>query len=214
MVAFLALTSAEDWLPKSGEHPSPTWYPIAYAAKIAIVGVLMWLGRSAWRDLSPRPGWRVFMLAAALGLAVIVVWIGIERFPYPKLMGGGKRQAFDPWVLSPLARYGFLAVRIVGMVVLVPVMEELFWRSFLIRLVIDADFTKVPIGKVTPVAGGVSAALFAAAHPEWIPALLTGLAWAWLLWYTKSLMACVFSHSVANLALAAYVLATGDWRFW
>ena len=44
-------------------------------------------------------------------------------------------------------------------------------------------------------------------------ALLTGLAWAWLLWYTKSVAACFVSHVTANLALGIYVLATGAWKY-
>ena len=83
---------------------------------------------------------------------------------------------------------------------LVPLIEELFWRSFLIRWLIDQDFRRVPIGRVTPVSAAVTSALFAMAHPEWLPALLTGLLWAWLLQQTKSLPACVVSHVVANLA--------------
>ncbi len=51
-------------------------------------------------------------------------------------------------------------------------------------------------------------------HPEWLPALLTGLAWAGLLAMTRSVTACVVSHAVANLALGIYVLATGNYQFW
>ena len=56
-------------------------------------------------------------------------------------------------------------IRLLGLVVLVPVIEELFWRSFLMRWMIDNDFLKVPIGKVTPMAAAVTSALFALAHP-------------------------------------------------
>ena len=100
-------------------------------------------------------------------------------------------------------------------VALVPLIEELFWRSFLIRWLIDPDdFQRVPIGRMTPFAAGGTAVLFALAHPEWLPALITGLLWAWLLWQTKSLSACLISHAVANLALGIYVMATGDWKYW
>ncbi len=108
----------------------------------------------------------------------------------------------------------FVAVRLLGLVVLVPLIEELFWRSFLMRWVIDQDFARVPIGRVTPLAAGVTSVAFGLAHPEWLPGLITGLAWAWLVWRTKSLSACVVSHAVANLALGLYVIATGDWKYW
>ena len=96
----------------------------------------------------------------------------------------------------------------------VPVIEELFWRSFLIRWIIDNDFLRVPIGKVTPLAAAVTSVLFALAHPEWLPALLTGALWAWLSGGRKSLSACAISHATANLALGVYVITTHDWKFW
>jgi CAAX prenyl protease-like protein len=126
----------------------------------------------------------------------------------------GTRVGFDPGTLPQAVRWPFVAVRFLGLVLLVPVFEELFWRSFLIRWLIAEDFTAVPIGKVTPLAAVVSSVIFGAAHPEWLPAVLTGLAWAWLLRRTASVSACVVSHATANLALGVYVLATGDWKFW
>jgi CAAX prenyl protease-like protein len=102
--------------------------------------------------------------------------------------------------MSPAWRLGFYAARLTGLVLLVPLIEELFWRSFLIRWLIDPDFRRVTIGRVTLMSAGVTSVLFALAHPEWLPALLTGALWAWLLHQTKSLGACVISHVVANLA--------------
>jgi CAAX prenyl protease-like protein len=213
MGAFLALSSLEDFLPKSSGHAHPTWYPVGYAVKIGIVAGLAWLGRRAWVDFRPKPSARVVAMAMGLGLVVAAAWVGLEALPYPKLPFLGKRQAFDPYLIGR-GRAWFLAARLFGMVLLVPLVEELFWRSFLLRWIVDSDFMRVPIGKVTPAAAVITSVLFASAHPEWLPALLTGFAWAGLLWYTKSLSACLISHIIANLALGVYVLTTGDWRFW
>jgi CAAX prenyl protease-like protein len=103
-----------------------------------------------------------------------------------------------------------------GLVLIVPLFEELFWRSFVVRWIIEPDqFREVPIGRITPVAAAITAALFAVEHPaEWLPALLTGGLWAGLLWQTKSVSACFVSHAVANLGLGVYVLTTGAWKFW
>lgn len=221
MATYLIATSLEGYLPRSGSGGGgihPTYYPLAYAGKVALVAVLLLVGRSVWRpDLRVWPTRRGWRLAGVIGLVVTLGWVGLERLPYPRVPGmAGSRPAFDPGVLRPFARVAFLAVRFFGLVALVPLMEELFWRSFLMRLVIDPDsnFERVPAGQVTPVAGVVTAVLFAAAHPEWLPALLTGLAWAWLLARTGSLVACVASHAVANLGLGLYVLATGHWTLW
>ncbi|MEO6808567.1 MAG: CAAX prenyl protease-related protein [Isosphaeraceae bacterium] len=212
MATFLVLTSLEGYLPQSAEGPHLTWYPVAYAVKIAVVVVAAWLCRAAWRDLKPWPGLKTLALAIGLGVAVAVVWVGLDGH-YPSLPFLGTRQGFDPGKLSGPGRLGFLAIRMVGLVVVVPFIEELFWRSFLMRIVIDPEFERVPVGRVTPAAAAITSLFFALAHPEWLPALLTGLAWAWLLWKSKSLSACVASHMAANLALGIYVLVTGHWSF-
>jgi CAAX prenyl protease-like protein len=216
MGAFLALSSAEGYLPKLGGGPHPTWYPLAYAAKVAIVTALLVAARRTWADLRPRPSAQAVALAVAIGAVVLVGWVGLERLPYPRLPLTGERVAFDPHAMRNPGRAAFLTARFFGLVLIVPLMEELFWRSFLMRLIIDrdADFERVPVGRVTPVAAAITSALFAAAHPEWLPALLTGLAWSWLLWKTRSLSACVISHAVANLGLGLYVLATGHYELW
>ena len=214
MVGFLALTAAEGYLPTRGGGVDPFWYPVVYALKVAIVAVLAWMSRSAWRDLQPRPGPGALALATALGLGVAALWVGLDGL-YPELpFAGGKRSSFDPNAMPRAGMIAFVAVRLLGLVILVPLIEELFWRSFLMRWVIDPDFARVPIGKVTPLAAAVTSVAFGLAHPEWLPGLITGLAWAWLVWRTKSISACVVSHAVANLALGLYVIATGDWKYW
>jgi CAAX prenyl protease-like protein len=216
MATFLILTSLEGYLPRPGEGATHSpWYPLAYAIKMAIVTAVVIACRSTWRDLRPMPTPGSVVLAVVVGLAVTAVWVGIDPY-YPRLAFlGGSREGFDPTVLSPPARVGFLAVRFYGLVLLVPLFEELFWRSFGIRYVIDPDFRRVPIGRVTPMAAWITSVVFALAHPvEWLPALLTGLAWAWLLHRSRSLTACVISHMTANLALGCYVLIAKAWRFW
>lgn len=216
MATFLALTSLEGYLPGGTDSSPSTWYPLAYGAKVAIVTVVVLACRPAWRDLRPRPSAGALALAVGLGLAVAAVWVGLDGF-YPRFGSVGKRTGFDPGLIDyPANRIAFIVVRLYGLVLLVPLFEELFWRSFAIRYVVDPDdFTRVPVGRVTPLAAVATAVVFAMAHPiEWLPAVLTGLAWAWLVHRTKNLTACVVSHATANLALGIYVLTTHDWKFW
>jgi uncharacterized protein len=213
MFAYIGLGGIDSYLPSVDGQPSPSWYPLTYAAKVLIVALLAWHYRANWRDLRPGPEPSTFVLAVLIGLVVWGLWIGLDgHYPVPPFLG--TRAGFNIDVLSPGRRWAFILVRMLGLVVLVPLIEELFWRSFLIRWLIDPEFQKVPIGKVTPMAAVVTSVAFALVHPEWLPALLTGGLWAWLLWRTKSLSACVVSHATANLALGAYVIATGDWKYW
>jgi CAAX prenyl protease-like protein len=207
MLVFLGLTHLEPML------PDPVWYPLAYTVKVLIVATILFYYRATWHDLKPAPALPTTALGVSIGLIVFVLWVRLEGW-YPALGFLGKRTGLDPSSLSPDWKWPFIAIRLFGLVVLVPLMEELFWRSFLIRWLINPDFLKVKIGQVTPLAAGISSVVFAFSHPEWLPALFTGLLWAWLLWQTKSLSACVISHAVANLALAIHVLTTGDWKYW
>jgi CAAX prenyl protease-like protein len=210
---FLALTAAEGLATDAEGKARPDLYPWLYAAKIALVAASAVIFRSAWRDFRPWPTPPQAAWAVALGIVVAVVWVALDGWS-PALPGSGGRSAFDPNALAPGPRALFVAIRFLGLVAVVPLIEELFWRSFLMRWCIDADFEKVPVGAVTPLAALITSAAFALAHPEWVPALLTGLAWSALLWKTRSLGACLISHAIANLILGAYVVYAGAWRFW
>jgi uncharacterized protein len=213
MFAYVGLTALEGYVPQLMGSPSPAWYPVAYGIKLVLVALLAWHYRATWNDFRPAPSLGKIALGVLTGLLVCAAWVGLDGL-YPTVKFLGSRSAYDPLALGAALRWAFIAERLLGLVVLVPVIEEVFWRSFLMRWIIDNDFSKVPVGKVTPIAAAVTSALFALAHPEWLPALLTGALWAWLLWATRSLSACVISHATANLALGIYVITSHDWKFW
>ncbi len=213
LAGFLALTALEGYLPAGPNGtPSPTWYPIGYSIKLIVVVGLLWYCRVIFRDLA-RPSTSAIALAVGVGLAVTTAWIGLDGHYYvPSWIG--KRVAFDPSIIPTPGRSLFIVIRMIGLVLIVPPIEELFYRSFLMRWMIDPNYLRVPIGKVTPLALAVTTLVFAGSHPEWLPAVLTGLAWGGLVWHTKNVTACVISHAAANLALGIYVLITGDWKYW
>jgi CAAX prenyl protease-like protein len=149
--------------------------------------------------------------AILVGLVAIVIWIGIDSF-YPKF-GGAK--PFDPMTIAAVAqRNVFIAFRVVGAVLVVPVMEELFWRAFLIRWLVKEDFKSVAIGTFTLQSFAITVALFGAEHYQWLAGLICGALYNWLYYKRKDVFACVIAHAVSNAALAAWVLARGDWKFW
>jgi CAAX prenyl protease-like protein len=127
--------------------------------------------------------------------------------------------AFDPTTAfaSPSVMYAFIGLRwIVGATLVVPVMEELFWRDFLWREILaPSNFKLAAVGEASLIAVlGVSIA-FSFVHGNWwLTAIVWGLMIAALLVYTKSLGACIVAHAVTNCLLGAYVLWTHDWRFW
>jgi CAAX prenyl protease-like protein len=203
---FVALTTVEGWLPAR-------WYPAAYATKVALVTIAAVAGRRAWRDL--RPAWRDLLPALLVGVAAWAIWVGLDRWPgYPHL---GSRTGFDPYraIADPAARSAFLAVRFYGLVLLVPLIEELVWRDFLLRyLTRPEDFRAVPLDRFSLQSGLLSGGAFALAHPEWLAAAVIATLYTLLVRSRASVFAAALAHAVTNLCLGIYVLQTGDWRYW
>ena len=159
----------------------------------------------------------VSLLAVATGALAIALWIALDPW-YPglsRLMGGTPSVPFDPRAIaSGAARWTFIGFRVVGAVVVVPLMEELFWRGFLIRWLVKDDFRSVPVGTFTPFSFGVTVLLFGAEHEQWLAGMICGALYNGLLYRTKNLTDCVVAHATSNALLAAWVLALGDWRLW
>ncbi len=178
-----------------------------YPAKTIAVAVALIYFRKEYEEL--RPGFS--LLAVIVGLLAIAIWIGIDPF-YPKF---GNSAVFDPTAISPLAQLNmFLVFRILGAVIVVPVMEELFWRAFLIRWLVNENFKSVPVGTFTGLSFGVTVGMFGAEHYQWLAGLICGALYNWLYYKRKDVFACVIAHAVSNAALAAWVLSRGDWKFW
>ncbi len=97
---------------------------------------------------------------------------------------------------------------------MVPLLEELFWRSFLLRYATDARFKTVPLGKYSTEAFAIVAVIFGLAHSKWLAAILTACIYALLPRQTRNLLACVVAHGVTNLSLGVYVVAARDWVYW
>ncbi len=175
-----------------------------------------------------------YVWAIGIGLLAIVIWIAIDPF-YPKLgqlmtdfslwlgrlFGFAEPPAtpppppFDPTTIeSPVARFTFIGFRIFGAAVVVAYMEELFWRGFLIRWLIREDFKSVAVGAFTGSSFLITVLFFGAEHEQWLAGILCGILYNLLYYRTRDIFACVLAHAVSNAALAAYVLATGDWKFW
>jgi CAAX prenyl protease-like protein len=160
-----------------------------------------------------------WMPSVALGLAVCALWIAPDalvpgwrdHWLFQNAVTGRIKTSIPPQELTPL----MLALRTARAALLVPVIEELFWRGWLPRWLQDTRFSKIPLGQYTPVAFWATAVLFALEHgPFWEVGLLCGIIYNWWMRRTRSLGDLVLVHAVTNLALSLYVIATGRWMFW
>jgi CAAX prenyl protease-like protein len=207
VVVFLLLTQIEG---RFGQG----LYPLLYGIKIAVVGGLLVAWRKAFPEAKPRIAGVV--LAIPLGILLCAAWVLIDKHT-PHFAMLGTRQAYNPFVeiKNSAELWPFLAIRFVGLAVVVPVMEELFWRSFLLRFVIRPDdFPSVPIGKWDPVSFGAVVVVMALAHPEWLAAAVFSAAMNLLLYWKKNLFACIAAHGTTNLCLGLYVIYAHAWLYW
>jgi CAAX prenyl protease-like protein len=109
----------------------------------------------------------------------------------------------------------FVLVRIAGASLLVPIVEELFWRGWLMRWLIDPKFQAVPFGAYMPGPFWIVAALFASEHGSyWEVGLAAGIVYNWWAVRTRSLADCILAHAVTNAILSAYVLLFDQWQYW
>jgi hypothetical protein len=187
-----------------------------YPLRVTVVAaVLLAVSRPVIR-LKPERA----MQSVGLGLAVFAIWIAPDLL-WPAYRGhwlfqnpliGSARSSLPDTVVKDLL---FLAFRIAGTAILVPIVEELFWRAWLMRYLISPDFQNVRLGAYTAMSFWLTALLFASEHgPYWDVGLLAGITYGWWMMRTRSLGDCIVAHGVTNLALAVYVVVTARWEYW
>lgn len=199
------------------------YYPAVYSVKIALTCIAMLVVLPGYRTFPFRVSWLAFIV----GATGVVLWVGIckleleERLLVPlglgSLVATGERSAFNPLAElrdNPAWAYGFLAIRLFGLAVVVPIIEEFFLRGFLMRFVMHDRWELVPFGSVNRLAVVVGTAVPMLLHPA---ELLAALVWfslvTWLMVRNRNIWDCVVAHAVTNLLLGVYVIATGDWHF-
>lgn len=184
-----------------------------YGLAVAVVGGTL---AFFWRDYAELargsgPTAREALLAVGVGLAVYALWV---RLTAPWMVIGEPSASFVPLDAAGALVWSLVVLRFVGAALLVPLMEELFWRSFLMRWIERGDFTGVDPRRVGAKALLLSTFVFTLAHTQWLAAVIAGLAYAGLYRASGRLWVAVIAHAVTNAALGVHVVLTGQWQFW
>jgi uncharacterized protein len=166
-----------------------------------------------WRhydSLRPTRGLSFATLAGGLALGL---WIAPQW-----LAGAAPRiDGFEPHYFGDGAPHAInLTARLIRMIIIVPLVEEIFWRGFLMRYLIREDFKSVPVGAFTWKSFLIVSVAFCFEHtpPDWPAAFVTSILYNCVAIRTRSLLSCVVAHAVTNAGLACYILATRQWGFW
>jgi uncharacterized protein len=210
-LVFMLLLALRGWAPADGSWGfDPRWI---YGLTVLAVGGMLLGWRREYGELARQtwPDAREAAWAVAVGLVVFVLWIRLDA---PWMTLGDATAAFRPLTATGAVDWPMVAVRGIGATLMVPVMEELFWRSFLMRWVQRPDFLGVDPASVGPRALVVSTFLFVLAHPLWLAATVAGLAYALLYMRSGKLWSSIVAHAVTNGALGLWVVQGGHWQFW
>jgi CAAX prenyl protease-like protein len=200
---FLVLTFLQG---KFGEA-SRYWF---YFAKTLAGAAILW---AVWPSISELR-WKLSWEAVAVGIAVFAMWVGLDNF-YPHLGKSG-----TPW--NPHQQFGknsalawlFISVRLCGSTLVVPPLEEVFYRSFLYRSIIRPDFQLVPLGRFHWGAFLATSLVFGFTHHQWLAGILCGFAYQGLVCYKKRLGDAMTAHAITNLLLSFWVIGQDAWKFW
>ncbi|MGA2181582.1 MAG: CAAX prenyl protease-related protein [Bryobacteraceae bacterium] len=182
---------------------------------VALAAVLVLYSRPVI-ELKPRH----LLASLAMGVAVFAIWVAPDLlFPHYRqhwLFQNALAGTAKSTLASGLRRDPFvLTFRVLRAVVIVPIVEELFWRGWLMRWLVAADFRRVPLGTYAPLSFWITALMFASEHgPYWDVGLLAGILYNWWAIRTKSLADCILAHAVTNAVLCAWVILAGRWEYW
>jgi CAAX prenyl protease-like protein len=184
--------------------------------RVALLAAALWALSRKVIDLRPVAP----VASLLLGVAVFAIWVAPdtlwpgyrEHWLFQNAITGELKTTIpDAWRTSLIV----LVFRTIRAVVLVPIIEELFWRGWLMRWLIRSDFEKVPLGAYAARSFWITALLFASEHgPYWEVGFVAGIAYNWWIIRTKSLGDCILAHAVTNLVLSGYVIFAGKWEYW
>ena len=183
---------------------------------VVLVAALLIFSRSVI-ELVPKH----FLLSTAIGVGVFMLWIApdalwpgyrshwlfsnsVVGMPDSGLDASAQQDALTLWLRAARA------------VLLVPILEELFWRGWLPRTVDSFDdFRLRPPGSYTTLSFWATAVLFASEHGSyWDVGLLCGVIYNLWMSKTRSIADLIWTHAVTNACLSAYVVFAGRWEYW
>lgn len=207
--AFMLLLVVAPYLPIAPR-------PLAFL-RVAILAAVLWFCSRQVVSLH-APHW---LTSISLGIGVFALWVAPDLF-LPSwrehwLFSNGLTGTIEG-VLPEAARSDplLLVLRSVRAVILVPIIEELFWRAWLPRWLDHRDdFRKIPLGQYSLASFVLTALLFASEHGRmWDVGLAAGLLYNWWMRRTRTLGDLILAHAVTNACLSAYVIFRGRWEYW
>ena len=213
---FVVLTFGQSYFGEAGRY----WF---YFAKTLVGAWILWVVWPVVQEMR----WKVSWEAVAVGIAVFILWVGLDRIVPTQQqlwvkLGLSKPSATPQPEWNPFLQFGdgtilgwlFVAVRVLGSSLVVPPLEEVFYRSFLYRWIARPDFESTPLGQFAWKPLLITTVLFGFAHNEWLAGILCAAAYQGLVCWKKRLGDAMTAHAITNFLLGGWVVWRGTWHFW
>jgi CAAX prenyl protease-like protein len=200
---FLVLTFAQDALGEVGRY----WI---YFGK-TLVGIwFIWAMRPVVKEMR----WSISFEAVAVGVAVVVIWVALGNVAMSKVDPAKAWNPFRVFGEGTALAWFFVVVRTLGSALVVPPLEEAFYRSWLYRTIANPKFETLPLTYFSWASFVVTALVFGLAHNEWLAGILCAMGYQWLVLRRGHLGDAMTAHAITNFLLGVWVVWQGDWRFW
>lgn len=184
-------------------------FSVLYPIRVIAVAAVLWSLRGQYRP-GPAP---ISPMAIGIGVTTFLVWMALA--PDDAIGTPEEIALLDPIQLGQPWALLWLLFRVAGYTITVPIAEELVFRGFLARRLIDDDIERVPIGTFSWLSFLGSSLAFGVMHGgDWQRATLAGMAFALALYHRRRLSDAIVAHATINACLAVYVIATGSWNAW
>lgn len=181
-----------------------------YVLKTVLGAWLLWLMRSHIKEMKWAFSWE----AAVVGVAVFAAWVGLDgHYPLLAQRSGSFNPARTYGADSSMA-WVFIGVRMIGSSLIVPPLEEIFYRSFIYRYLIQSEFLEIPLNRLVWKAFLIAGVVFGIGHYEWLPGILCAFAYQWLVLRKNRLGDAMTAHAITNFLLGIWVITRNAYRFW
>jgi uncharacterized protein len=211
MFVFLGLLALSQLLSGSSErfvfrHAEFWIYPVQ---TIVCGALLLW-----FHPCYEFHGLKNVAFTLLIAFVAFAIWIAPQQF----LNFPPRNIGFDPSILASntTTYWSSVIFRFLRLAVVVPVMEEIFWRAFLLRFLINEQFEQVPFGRFSWPSFAIVTVAFTFSHsrPDWLAAFVTGALYNIVAYRSRSLASCILAHATTNLLLGLWIIHTRQWGFW
>jgi exosortase E/protease (VPEID-CTERM system) len=182
--------------------------PLLYPLGVVAGAAALWWHRGHYPWLF-RPVWS--LEAFGIGLAAFAVWIALAPAEDPMATDAWRRELGA--LAVPVAAL-WIAFRALGSSILVPLVEELAFRGYLLRRLVARDFTSVPFARFGWLSFLGSSAAFGLLHERWVAGIAVGMLFSLAQYRRGRLGDAVLAHAVTNLLITLYAIGWRQWALW